>query len=460
MKTGLYCYTIREMNTKKPNLFSRLFQDTTNYERPFFLFLTLVMVGIYVAALVSSPALHPAWKIALFTCLMAVHIGLYWLSPWVLQHVRWLGLYFLVQILLAFSIGMMSRAIGVAFGLYPGLIGLLVGVPIRRLWKVSSILLILAVSAVNFTLLVGMERIAWWLLVTFPVVVFITLYVNMYLRQSEARERAQALLKDLEAANRQLTEYTARVEDLTIASERQRMARELHDTLSQGLAGLILQLEAADAHLAGNRPERARGILEQSMEKARQTLAEARLAIDDLRHATPRSLEQAVWQEIEHFTDSTGLACTAEIALPAHIPEQVSETALRLSVEGLTNVARHAHASQVSLRIAGVEAEAGPALELEICDDGVGFDPESVEAGHYGLLGMRERVRLAGGRLELRTSPGKGTCLLVRFPLQQEAQASAHPVGAPAAMPDNNAQVVAEDPPASASHPKKVRSKA
>ena len=86
-------------------------------------------------------------------------------------------------------------------------------------------------------------------------------------------QRPCELLAELETANRQLTEYAARVEDLTIAAERQRMARELHDTLSQGLAGLILQLEAADAHLAANRPERARGILEQSMEKARGTPA-------------------------------------------------------------------------------------------------------------------------------------------------------------------------------------------
>jgi len=98
------------------------------------------------------------------------------------------------------------------------------------------------------------------------------------------------LLAELESANRQLTEYAARVEDLTIAAERQRMARELHDTLSQGLAGLILQLEAADAHLAADRPERARGILEQSMEKARGTLKEARQVIDDLRQPAGHDL--------------------------------------------------------------------------------------------------------------------------------------------------------------------------
>jgi NarL family two-component system sensor histidine kinase YdfH len=278
----------------------------------------------------------------------------------------------------------------------------------------------LGLSFTNYMLLIGQAGWYFWLLAMLPMTFFVAVYVTLYSRQAEARAQAQRLLADLEIANRQLSEYAARVEDLTITAERQRMARELHDTLSQGLAGLILQLEAADAHLEGARPERARLILEKSMEKARETLAEARLAIDDLRHATPRSLEAAVRQEAGHFTDSTGIPCTPEIDLPADIPDPVSEAAIRLSMEGLTNIARHAHATRVTLRIAGVEEKDKAALELEICDNGAGFDPEKVEPGHYGLLGMRERVRLAGGSLELRSAPGQGTCLLARFPLRSE----------------------------------------
>jgi NarL family two-component system sensor histidine kinase YdfH len=207
------------------------------------------------------------------------------------------------------------------------------------------------------------------------------------------------------------------VEDLTIANERQRMARELHDTLSQGLAGLILQLEAADAHLAGDRPERARGILQQSMEKARGTLAEARQAIDDLRQPAERDLAEAVSQEAERFTDATGIPCEPLIELAIEIPELVSETAIRAISESLTNVARHSRAKNVTLRLTGNDK----GLEIEICDDGVGFDPAAVEAGHYGLLGMRERVRLAGGSLEVRSEPGKGACILIRFPLEGDS---------------------------------------
>jgi len=400
---------------KKQNLFSRAFQDSSNYELPFFLFLTLIMLGLYVAGLFTSTALHPAWKVVMFSVLMFLHIGLYWCSSWVIRHRQWLGAYLLLQLGLALSIGMLSRVIGVAFGLYPGLIGLLIGFPLHRGWKILTIFGVLAVSALNYTLLAGLDKIAWWLLVTVPVVVFITLYVLMYMRQGEARARAQSLLKDLETANRQLSGYAARVEDLTIAAERQRMARELHDTLSQGLAGLILQLEAVDAHLAGDRTERARSILEQSMQKARETLAEARQAIDDLRRPQATDLAEAVRQEAGNFRAATGIPCEPDIDLPAVLPEAVFEAAVKAVSESLTNVARHARAKTVGLRL----AETDEGLEIEVRDDGIGFDPAAVETGHYGLLGMRERVRLTGGSLEIESGPGRGTRINIRLPLEK-----------------------------------------
>jgi two-component system, NarL family, sensor histidine kinase YdfH len=399
---------------KKPSLLSRLFSDDRNYERPFFLFLTLVMVGIYAAALINSPLLRTAWKIALFTVLMAVHIALYWGSVWVFEHRRWLAVYFILQLLIAFCLGMMCQVTGVIIGLYPGLIGLFISAPTRRIWKAVIILAVLAVSAFNFAWLAGLGTLFRWLLVTIPVMVFTSIYVLMYVRQAEAREQAQALLKDLEVANRQLSEYAARVEDLTIANERQRMARELHDTLSQGLAGLILQLEAVDAHLAGNRADRGRTILKQAMEKARNTLADARKAIDDLRATAPRDLEDAVRQEAERFTIATGIAYTQEVNIATRPSKEIAETAIRAVSEGLTNIARHAKAKHVLLRLTGTDNE----FDIQMSDDGIGFDPEAVQAGHYGLLGMRERVRLAGGSFDISSRPGEGTRIVIRFPLE------------------------------------------
>ena len=404
---------------KKSNPLSRFFNDEGNPERLFFLFLTLILVGMYIWALTDSPALDSVWKVVLFTVLMNLHIALYWAAPWVYNHPRWLAPFLVVQGLVALSMGLLVRVVGITFGLYPGLIGLVIGMPTRRVWRVLAIGAFIGLSLLNYIFINGAGGALWWVLGTVPVVLFVIMYVLLYLRQTEARAQAQSLLRDLEAANRQLSEYAARVEDLTIAAERQRMARELHDTLSQGLAGLILQLEAVDAHLAGERPGRARDILQPAMQKARDTLTEARQAIDDLRRPAAHDLGEAVRQEAEHFNSATGIVCEPQIELAAAVPDLVAETAVRAVAEGLTNVARHARAKSVSLRIVTILET--KELQIEIGDDGIGFDPEAVEAGHYGLLGMRERVRLAGGSLEVRSAPGEGTHILVRFPLEEES---------------------------------------
>src|SRR5262249_33090189 len=113
-----------------------------------------------------------------------------------------------------------------------------------------------------------------------------------------------ALLTQAMAANRQLEEYAARVEDLTLSHERQRLARELHDTRAEGRAGLILQLEAGDSHLGHGSVARAQAIVSQAMTRARHTLADARRAIADLRagDSALADLDLAIRAEVERFT--------------------------------------------------------------------------------------------------------------------------------------------------------------
>jgi NarL family two-component system sensor histidine kinase YdfH len=149
------------------------------------------------------------------------------------------------------------------------------------------------------------------------------------------------------------------------------------------------------------------------MDKARGALAEARQAIDDLRKPAEHNLVEAVLQESERFTSATGIACAPQIDIRMDVNDLVAETAIRAISECLTNTARHARANHLTLRLTGLEKE----LEIEIWDDGVGFNPEAVSAGHYGLLGMRERVRMAGGNLTVKSEPGKGTRIVIRFPL-------------------------------------------
>lgn len=382
-------------------------------EWPFFLILTLVFGFVYVQSISSNASLHVPGRFILFTVLMSVHLILHWLSVRLKKWSR-VVVYLTIQSALAFVIVYLGASIGLLLGLYMGLIGETVGLLHEKSrWGVFAVAVFLALSFINYILMSGSAVWYWWLAAMVPMTFFVAVYVTLYSRQAEARAQAQALLQKLEGANRQLSEYSSKVEDLTIANERQRMARELHDTLSQGLAGLVLQLEAVDAHLANNRIERSRTILHQSMDMARGALAEARQAIDGLRKPKEDSLVEAVMQESERFTNATGIACEPQIDVKMDIHELVAETAIRAISECLTNIARHAQANHVTLRLTGLEKE----LEIEITDDGVGFNPEAVQSGHYGLLGMRERIRLAGGSLKVQSGPGKGTCIMIIFPL-------------------------------------------
>jgi NarL family two-component system sensor histidine kinase YdfH len=234
----------------------------------------------------------------------------------------------------------------------------------------------------------------------------ILLFMVMLNQQLVERHKALELAESLESANAKLAAFNARIESLTLQNERQRMARELHDTLAQGVAGLVLQLEAAKAHLASNRGDRASAIVEQAILRARSTLAESRAAIDDLRRV-PLNLTDSVQETIERFRQATGIPCEMEVSVNEHqLSPETTSHALSILGESLTNIARHAQATQVKIKLF-VQNET---LELEIRDNGVGFDVKQNHSGHYGLLGMHERARLTGGMLAIESNAG-GTCV-------------------------------------------------
>jgi len=153
---------------------------------------------------------------------------------------------------------------------------------------------------------------------------------------SSARRRDVVLLEELKLAHVQLAEYATRLEDLTRATERQRLARELHDTLAQGLTGVILQLEATNSRLQRQRYERAQASVQEALTCARTALATARYAIDDLRTEafSPKTLQQTIQEEIQRFTAATGIACSSELAALTLLPSEFPETILRAIREG------------------------------------------------------------------------------------------------------------------------------
>ncbi len=403
-----------------------------SFELPFFILLTVVLLGISIFSIAVSPDLQTPARLLPFCGLMLAHLGLYWLVFLRDPGLPLILVLLAIQGLVALGLNLLGQNLALVFGLYAGLMGLASGLFLKtRRWAVAAIAYYLALCLLSYILVTGWGQIEWWLLTVIPTATFTIIYVALYGRQSEARTRAQALAAELETANRHLAAYASQVEELTLANERQRMARELHDTLSQGLAGLILQLEAVEAHLAGSRPERARAIVRQTMEQARATLADARSAIDDLRRAPASPPDQAaasphLWfeaivrRETDRFTAATGIPVQLEIRLPSPLADPAAlETGMRILAEGLTNAARHARASQVLLRL----AQDGDCYDMLLQDDGVGFDPQGAadQAGHYGLLGMSERARLAGGTLEVTSRPGAGTTLHLRLPVKAQA---------------------------------------
>jgi len=254
------------------------------------------------------------------------------------------------------------------------------------------------------------------LLVT--LVAFYVMHLYEHHRLTMAHQQLEVAYKQLAASNRQ-------IESLTLLTERQRIARDLHDTLSQDLVGLIRQLDMVEAHLKAQHSERALTIVQDAAQSARTALTEARGTIENLRMLTAdAACPQAIRKEIDHFQLATGIACEYDLTALPELPEPVCEQVLRAVREGLTNIARHAQAHRVWIQTSGDQER----LHIEVGDDGVGFDQELVgrQSGHYGLLGLRERMRLLGGDVSIQSRPGEGTTLSFSWPNLKQREPVPH----------------------------------
>lgn len=205
----------------------------------------------------------------------------------------------------------------------------------------------------------------------------------------------------------------AAAQEKATQEERQRLARELHDSVSQALYGIALGARTARQTLR-HAPEQADQSLGYILSLAEAGLADMRALIFELR---PQALAEeglvvALHKQLAALRARHGLATEAELGSEPAGTLAVKQTLYRVAQEALQNVARHARASRVRLRLTA----SSTALELEISDDGSGFDPRAKFPGHLGLRSMRERVSEIGGVLGLASEPGKGTTVRVRVP--------------------------------------------
>jgi len=230
---------------------------------------------------------------------------------------------------------------------------------------------------------------------------------------SEVNRQLEATIAENEALHRQLL---AHARQAGVRDERRRMAREIHDTLAQGLTGIVTQLQAAE-QAAARAPGDATGWrrhVSAATRLARESLSEARRSVDALR---PEPLDgcrlsEALTSVAERWSVLNGIPAQVTTTGTARPIDPEAEFALlRAAQEALANVARHAHATRVGLTISYMEDE----VALDVRDDGVGFEPSIPDRG-FGLVAMRQRIAALSGTLQVESEPGGGTAISACVP--------------------------------------------
>lgn len=237
--------------------------------------------------------------------------------------------------------------------------------------------------------------------------------------QGERKQAARALEETMQENAGLHAQLLTQAREAGVLDERQRLAGEIHDTLAQGLAGIVTQLEAAQQ--AGDRTTERDRHLDTATRLARTSLDQARRTV----HAVgPDALEdaqlpEALGQAIADWSELSGPRTEFTVTgTPQRLHPEIEVTVLRVVQEGLANIAKHAGANRVGLTLSYM----GDVVTIDVRDDGVGFDPSAAaggdhELGGFGLTGMRQRLRRVAGTLEVESEPGGGTALSASVPL-------------------------------------------
>ncbi|WP_328445126.1 MULTISPECIES: sensor histidine kinase [unclassified Amycolatopsis] len=232
--------------------------------------------------------------------------------------------------------------------------------------------------------------------------------------ESEKRRKTNTRLEAALAENAGLhAQLLTRAREAGVLDERQRMAREIHDTLAQGLTGIVTQLQAADREDGPDRDRR----LAQVRTLARDSLSEARRAVQALRPeplAGSRLLPEALSDLADRVAETSGVVVRAETTGDVRplLPE-VEVTLYRVAQEALANAEKHAKASRIGLTL----SYSDEVVLLDVVDDGVGFSPgDRGEGTGFGLETMRHRVQRVAGTLSVESAPGSGTAVNAQVP--------------------------------------------
>lgn len=374
---------------------------------PISLWVTFVYAGAMVMQYLSKPLLIQS---IFFTILITLHNLLSWYSNYFTKERNWI--YFFVQGGLVFG-GAFLLPEGspvILLGLLPILISQSITKFGNRLKVFIIFIIFYGLYCFAIGIIYGLEGLPIFIPILFLIMTIVIFYSVIYNRQVNARLRMEYYLKELESAHR-------KVEELTLLNERQRMARDLHDTLAQGVAGLIMQLEAVDSHLEKGNMNRSREIIQKSMERARATLSDARKAIDNLRikAVEETNFYYEALAQIKRFKDETLINVDYHIEPTLQVSSLITEHSLYIISECLTNIAKHSQAENVIINIIEINNQ----LRIEIEDNGIGFDFHLLgkHKGKYGLLGLKERARIIGGKIYIQSDFQMGTKIIIDVPI-------------------------------------------
>lgn len=396
-----------------------------------------VLPYFLLAVSTAVTLLQPIWSVSVHvpTVLGLTVVVAAWLLWFHTLHPEWhenrplMGLYYTGLLVLAAGL----VAIAPFYGFF-----IFVGYPqalqyLKGRWRyagVAATAMIAAAAYLGGAANITAEDLWWiWLAVSLISTVLATFFFYFAEMADQRNDKQKQALVELHEANVKLeaalaenaglhAQLMVQAREAGVLDERQRMAREIHDTLAQGLAGVLTQLQAAEQILDG--PSTVRRHVTNAMNLARESLTEARRTI----HAVEPSmlaearLPDAIsdvarrWAEVNHI--DAVLTTTGE-ARPMHADVEVA--LLRTAQEALANVAKHARANRVGLTLSYME----DLVSLDVRDDGVGFEPNVKRAngslnGGFGLVGMRQRVQRLSGRLDIESEPGGGTALSATVP--------------------------------------------
>jgi len=257
------------------------------------------------------------------------------------------------------------------------------------------------------------DPVIWLFFFMVLVSVILGFWITNIINQSTERRQ---LIEQLEATRAELAAVERRQ---GILEERQRLAREIHDTLAQGFTSIVMHLEAAEGSISD--PQTTQMHIDQARSTARSSLEQARRVVRDLK---PDSLEkyslpEAIERAALHWGEETGIPVASKTTgNPFPLHPNIEVTLLRAAQEALHNVRKHAQATAVQLTLSYMD----DIVILDIQDNGVGLGEagSSLLSGGFGLQAMRERVEACGGDLTLESDPGEGTTVVITIPLSDE----------------------------------------